>query len=270
MRHAFNIKKILLQVVYSLFVFSALWFCACSTDQDGSLRRIEKAGQIKIAMSGDYAPFSYHNEQQALDGFDVEVARDIADRLGVVLKPVTVLWNDKVSGLLNGDFDAMLGCVAVSEEKRRDISFSAPYYHSTTQLMVRKGSGFRAPEDLINKAVGAVAGTTFEKDAEKLGAIDLRLYQGHSQAFRDLDNGILDALVTDQVAGDNAIRSGKFSIEFLGPSLGNRSVAIGLRKEDKGLSDRIESVLEDMRKDGTLQRLIKKVAQCEYNCAVGF
>jgi ABC-type amino acid transport substrate-binding protein len=265
----FNVKQTLLKMGSILLAFS-IWFAACSNDQDGSLRRVEKAGRIRIAMNGDYPPFSYYNEKKELEGFDVEVARLIADRLGVALKPITVGWSDKVSGLLDGEFDAILGCVAVSESKRKDLRFSDPYYHSTTRIMVREGTEFNGPKDLARRSVGAVSGTIFEKEAERLGAIDLRLYSGHSQAFRDLHNGTLDALVTDQVVGDNAMKAGKFHVRFLGPSLGNRSVSIGLRKEDKVLSDKIERVLEEMRKEGLLQNLIRKVAQCEYNCAMAF
>jgi polar amino acid transport system substrate-binding protein len=258
------------QQIMCFFILSVACFAACSPHEDDSLKRIKNAGEMRIAMSGDYPPFSYYNEEKELDGFDVEVAREIAKRVGVSLKPVIVPWSGKVSGLLNREFDAILGCVAVSQTKVEALRFSTPYYHSTTQIMIKKGSGFKGPEDLANRSVGAVIGTTFEKDAGKLSAIDLRLYKGHSQAFRDLHNGTLDGLVTDQVVGDNAIKTGKFNVAFLGSSLGNRRVGIGVRKEDKALLAKIEGVLEDMRDDGALQKLIKKVAQCEYNCAVAF
>jgi polar amino acid transport system substrate-binding protein len=248
----------------------AVLLASCSGFDDDSLRRIKKAGEIRIAMSSDYPPFSYYNEKKVLDGFDVDVAREIARRLGVTLKPVMTKWTEKIQGLLNGEIDAVLGCVAVTKERLKVLRFSAPYYHSATQLMIRDGAAFKTPEELAGKSIGAVAGTTFEDDARKLGPIDLRIYQGHSKAFRDLHNGVLDGMVTDRVVGDNAIRSGKFDIQFLGSPLRNRKVAMGLRKEDKALLSKIESVLKDMRKEGVLQTLIKKVAQCEYNCAAAF
>ena len=247
-----------------------VFLLGCPTHQDGSFYRIKDSGEIRIAMSGDYPPFSYYNEKKALDGFDVDVAREIAKRLGVTLAPVRTKWTEKIQGLLNGEIDAILGCVAVTKERQEDLRFSEPYYHSATQLLVRKGAVFKTKEDLVGKPIGAVSGTTFEDDARKLGPVDLRLYEGHSKALRDLHNGVLDGMVTDRVAGDNAIRSGKFDIQFLGSPLRNRKVAIGLRKEDKALLREIESVLEDMRKEGILQSLIKKVAQCEYNCAAAF
>jgi polar amino acid transport system substrate-binding protein len=221
-------------------------------------------------MSGDYPPFIYFNEENALEGFDVDVAREIAKRLGVTLTPVMRKWKEKIPALLNGELDVILGCVALTTDRMEAISFSAPYYHSTTQVMIRKGAVFKKPEELTGKSIGAVAGTTFEDDARKLGAINLRLYEGHSRAFTDLHNGALDGLVTDRIVGDNAIKTGKFDIQFLGASLGNRNVAIGLRKADKALLHKIESILEDMRDDGVLEELIKRVAQCEYNCSTAF
>ena len=253
--------------IFGLFI---ILLASCAGDGDDSLERIKASGEIRIAMSGDYPPFSYYNETRSLEGFDVDMAREMAKRLGVTFTPVMKKWAEKVPALLNDELDVILGCVAVAKDRLETLDFTPPYYHSTTQLMVRKGAVYKNPEELEGKTVGAVAGTTFEDDAKKLGSIDLQLYDGHSKAFMDLHKGVLDGLVTDRVVGDNAIKTGKFDIQFLGSSLQNRKVAIGVRRPDEALLREIESILEDMRDDGFLQNLIKKVAQCEYNCATAF
>ena len=79
-------------------IIICVFFLGCPTHPDGSLYRIRDSGEVRIAMSGDYPPFSYYNEKKVLDGFDVDVAREIAKRLGVTLVPVRTKWTNRFGG----------------------------------------------------------------------------------------------------------------------------------------------------------------------------
>jgi polar amino acid transport system substrate-binding protein len=232
---------------------------ACSQDspRDG-LARVKEDGSISFAMSGGYPPFNFYNEKNELVGFDVDVSKEVARRLGVEFKPVTTEWSGIIEGLRSGVYDGILGSMAVTQERLKVVDFSTPYYYSGAQLMVREGSPFSAHADLSGKTIGVVTGTTFEQDAEKLGAGEVRLYKDDNQTLLELSNGVVDAVITDRVVGVNAMNSGKFQIALLGPPLRSEDIAVAIRKEDGTLLGEINGVLAAMHEDGTLSGISRK------------
>jgi polar amino acid transport system substrate-binding protein len=253
---------------WSILVFlmaSFALFPACSADKGDSLTRVKKAGQILFAMSTGYAPFSFYNDKKELVGFDVDVAHEVAKRLGVELKIVITPWSGIIDGLQSKAYDGILGSMAVTEDRLKVVNFSIAYYYSGAQLMVRKDAPFKSPSDLKGATIGIEAGTTYEKDAEVLGAGDIRLYHDSYKALVDLQKGVLDGSITDKVAGIYAMNVGKLEIKPLGASLRNETIAVAFRKEDDTLLKEVNKILKAMHRDGTLNALIKKVAGGEYN-----
>lgn len=238
--------------------FLFLGLVACSDTTTDSLERVRKAGEISFAMSGGYPPFNFYNESNELVGFDVDVAREVAARLGVSLKPVTTEWSGIIEGLRSGVYDGILGSMAVTEERLKVVDFSAPYYYSGAQMMVKKDASFTAPEDLRGRTVGVVTGTTFADDAARLGAGDVKLYKDDTQTLTELSSGVVDGVITDRVVGVNAMNSGKFEIVALGPPLRSEDIAVAFNKNDQTLLQAVDKILGAMHQDGTLARLSTK------------
>lgn len=114
---------------------------------DGSLQRVLDAGEIKFAMSGGYPPFNYF-EKDELIGFDVEIGKAVAEKLGVEYKAVTTDWNGIIEGLRSGRYDGIFGSMAVTDKRKEVVAFSDPYYYSGAQLITRKNSKIKGIEDL--------------------------------------------------------------------------------------------------------------------------
>lgn len=115
---------------------------------DGSLQRVKEAGEITFAMSGGYPPFNYFNEQDELTGFDVEIGKEVAKRLGVKYKPVTTDWSGILEGLRSGHYDGIFGSMAITDERLKVVNFTDPYYYSGAQLIVREDSKIKDPNEL--------------------------------------------------------------------------------------------------------------------------
>lgn len=115
---------------------------------DGSLERVKKAGKIQFAMSGGYPPFNYFNDKDELTGFDVDIGKEVAKRLGVKYEPVTTDWNGILEGLRSRRYDGIFGSMAITDERMKVVDFTNPYYYSGAQLVVRKDSKIKGPEDL--------------------------------------------------------------------------------------------------------------------------
>lgn len=240
----------------SLFIVVSV--CGCSQQEKTGLEKVKDSGEVSFAMSGGYPPFNYFNKQNELVGFDVDVAKEVAKRLNVNLKPVTTEWSGIIEGLRSGIYSGILGSMAATEQRKMVVDFSTPYYYSGAQMFVRSDSPYTSPEDLKDKAIGLVTGTTFEQDAKNLGVSDIRLYKDDTHTLTELSNGVIEGVITDRVVGVNAMNSGKFKIKPLGSPLRKEDIAVAFRKEDKTLTEEVNKILKQMHEDGTLTEISKK------------
>jgi polar amino acid transport system substrate-binding protein len=241
-----------------LTLLFAVAVTGCAQQEKAGLEKVKESGEVSFAMSGGYPPFNYFNKQNELVGFDVDVAKEVAKRLGVKLKPVTTEWSGIIEGLRSGIYSGILGSMAATEQRKKVVDFSVPYYYSGAQMFVRADAPFKSVDELKDKAVGLVTGTTFEQDAKKLGVTDIRLYKDDTHTLTELSNGVIAGVITDRVVGVNAMNSGKFNIKPLGSPLRKEDIAVAFRREDKSLTDEVNKILKQMHEDGTLTGLSKK------------
>ncbi len=240
----------------------ALMVClsGCVAGQDQSLERIKKAKVIRVAMTPGYPPFSYYNSKNEMVGFDAAFAKEIARRMEVDVKIVSVAWKDIMAGLIAGDYDAIVGSMSVTEERAKVVDFSQPYYHARSQAMVLKGSALKNVKELKTKTVGVIEGTTFEDDAKALGAGQLRRYKTNDEALVALHSNEVDAVITDDVVAHYATANMGFAVESLGDTLSTDKISIAVRKGDCSLLKRIDAIIGEMKKDGTLRGMVERMA----------
>ena len=243
---------------------SVLLLSACTAEKDGSLQRIRQQGQITFAMGRDFPPFYFHDTSDQLIGFEVDVAREIARRLGVRLKLMTVNWSGIIEGLNAEDYDGILASMSITESRKAVVAFSVPYYYSASSLFVRKDAGWATTDDLMGKTIGVAAGTTYESDARDRLSANVRYFENAEAALMDLQLGSIDAVVTDRVVGIYVSKLKQLDVTYLGAALRKEEIAVAFRQRDLVLLNRINQILGNMAKDGTLNRFIKKVAGNEY------
>jgi polar amino acid transport system substrate-binding protein len=244
--------SVLLAIIMALSVL--LTACAGkATEETDSLQRVLDAGKLTVVGSGGYPPFNYFDEDGNVVGFDVDVGREIAKRLGVELNYVTSDWDGLIEGLRNKRYDGILGSMAITDERLEVVSFTDPYYYSGAQLVVRSDSGITDPSEMDGKTIGVTTGTNFVADAESLNA-DVSMYQDDNATLMELINGRLDGVITDRLVAVKAMSemSGGDSLTLAGNILRLESMGIAINQQDDTLLDRINEILADMRDDGTL------------------
>lgn len=271
-----KIKRIgmLLVVILSLSIF----FTACSSGSENSditnsdisngdtpestessLQRVLDAGKLTVVGSGGYPPFNYFDENGDIVGFDVDVGKEIAKRLGVELDYVTSDWDGLTEGLRNKRYDGILGSMAITESRLEIVSFTTPYYYSGAQLVVRTDSEILVPSQMNGKAIAVVTGTNFVGDAEALGAT-ASLYQDDNATMLELISGRVDGVITDRLVAIKAMNeiSGGENLMLCGEISRLEEMGIALNKEDTSLLEKMNELLEDMRNDGTLKNISEK------------
>ncbi|EGW41610.1 ABC transporter substrate-binding protein [Desulfosporosinus sp. OT] len=222
-----------------------------------TLDQIKADGKLTYAMSGQYPPFNYFNEQNQLTGFDVEIGQEIAKRIGVKPAPIATEWDGLIAGLKASKFDLILGSMAITDERLKEVYFSTPYYRSGAQVIVSTDSNISGGDDLKDKTVGVVLGTTFETKARELGAT-VKTYKGDPDAFNDMVNGRLDAVVTDKIVGLNAIKKNNYPFKLAGNLLYEEKMGIAIRKDSPKLLEAVNNALAKMMEDGTYKKISEK------------
>lgn len=217
----------------------------------------EKA-KFTYAMSGLYKPFNY-KEGGKLVGFDVEIGAEIARRMGMEPNPVTNPWETIIQGLKAGKYDAIIGSMAITEERKEQVDFSRPYYRSGAQVFVSAGNDtIKSAGDIKGKKIGVVKASTFRDVAlEYTGEDKVIGYDSDVVALQDLTTGRIDAVITDQMVGFRAMKDG-LEIKDVGEPLWVDEMAIPVKKGDTELLNKINAALEEMIQDGTYEEISNK------------
>lgn len=242
---------LLLGLVASVMFFSDVFA--------GDLARIKDTGKITMAMSGQYPPFNFVNENNSLTGFDVEMGTELAKRLGVKGVPMSTAWDGIIAGLLANKYEWICGSMAITPERLKSIDFSDPYYRSGAQLFVKKGSPIQSAKQLDGKKIGVTLGTTYEKWVrENIKDADIRTYKGVPDMILEVGNGRIDGFITDKIVGALAIKEKGVPIALAGDLLYEEKMGIALRQSNEDLKAAMNEALAAMKADGTYKAISMK------------
>lgn len=225
------------------------------------LAQIQDKGEITVAMEGTWAPWTYHNEDDNLVGYDVEVARAIAEKLGVEVNYVEGEWDGLLAGLDAGRYDVMVNGVNVDEERQEKYDFSAPYAANRVAVIVSgDNDSIQSMEDLEGKNTANTITSTYAKLAQQYGA-EVTAVDDLNQTFELLLTGRIDATLNDEVAYYDYMKNHPdANIKIAVLSEEAEEVAIPMRKgeETRTLREAIDKALKELGEEGVLSELSEK------------
>lgn len=223
------------------------------------LMKVSKSGEISFALTGQYPPFNFVDENNDVTGFDVEIGKEIAKRIGVKGVAVTTAWDGIIAGLLANKYELICGSMAITEQRLKSIAFSDPYYRSGAQIFVKKGSSVKSVSDLTGKKVGVTLGTTYEEWVRKnIKDANIRTYKGVPDMILETANGRIEAFVTDKIVGALAIKKQNAPLTLVGDLLYEEYMGIALRQGNPELKKAIDGALATMKADGTYHAISMK------------
>lgn len=243
----------------AIFALLACTLLGSSLVQAQSPETVLQKGKLTFALTGKYPPFSFIDPQGNLTGFDIEIGDNLAQRMGLQGKPVTTAWDGIIGGLLAGKYDAIIGSLAITDERLKAVDFSDAYYQSGAQLFVPKGSPLQSIDEMNGKVIGVTLGETYENWLrENKPGVQLKTYKGLPDILLDLQNKRLDGFVTDKVAGVLAIRDKNLNAQPVGELLYPEKMGIAVRKGNPELKDAINKALAEITEDGTYNTISLK------------
>jgi polar amino acid transport system substrate-binding protein len=227
-----------------------------STEGGGNELNLLEEGKFTTAASGLYKPFNYE-EGGKQTGFDIEIGAALAEEMGLEHNPVTNPFETIIQGLIGKKYDAVLGSMAITDERAKTVAFSDPYYLSGGKIWVaEENTEITEPADLEGKKIGIVAQTTYEPAAKEF-TDDIQYYNSDVVALQELVPGRVDAVITSDVVGFEAQKAG-LEIKDIGENLWIEEAAIAVRPEDEALLEEINRALAAIVEDGTYAEISDK------------
>ena len=232
-----------------------------SAEVADQLSAIQASGKLIVALEGAWQPWSYHDESDTLVGYDVEVSRAIAEKLGVEPEYVESDWDSLFAGLDAGRFDIVCNGVEVTDERAKTYDFTTPYGYIHTALAVRKDNeDIKSFEDLKGKTTANSLASTYMELAESYGAT-VQGIDTLEETIQLLTAGRIDATLNADVSFYDYLNvHPDADFKLVAQTEDASHVAIPLRKGDASatLLDAINTAIEELRADGTLKELSEK------------
>lgn len=263
-------KKIIATAVLGIMTMG-LAGCGSSNDKNSAsktdlLEKIQKNGKLVVGMSADYAPYEFHyideNGKDVIGGFDVDIANEIANKIGVNLVIQEMDFDALVSALPAGKVDLVISGMNPTEERAKVVDFSEVYYNSKHGILVRAEDAdkYQTFADLEGAKVGVQLGSTQEKIAKtEIPNVNLQQLSNINNLILELKAGKVDAIVMEKPVAEMAVKSnpelavGKPIYEE--QTGGN---AVGIAKNNPQLLAKVNEVITELNESGKMDEYIEK------------
>ncbi len=210
------------------------------------------------AMTGLYPPFSFRQSGN-LTGFDMEIGKALAEEMGMQAQPVSTPWQTLIAALKSDRFDAIIGSMAITEERQKQVNFTDPYYSSGAQAFISTNNDeITRVEDIRDKTIGVLVSSSFA-DAARMYTDHLTTYTDDVTALRDLTvGGRVDVVITDQLIGENAILNAGLEVKPLGDPIYVDDIGIAVNKGNETMLEKLNKALAAIKANGKYAEISEK------------
>ena len=221
------------------------------------------AGKLTMFTNAAFPPYEMTTDSGDFEGIDVEVAGAIAEKLGLELQVDDMDFDAALLAAQNGKSDIVMAGVTVTDERQKVMDFSDTYAEGIQSIIVPEDSDIASADDLTGKAIGTQRGTTgYIYCTDDFGEDNVIAYDDGLTAVQALNNGQVDAVVIDNAPAKSFVEANP-GLKILDTAYAQEDYAIGVAKGNTALLDAINSALEELQADGTLQAIVDKYITAE-------
>ena len=235
---------------------------ADDTSTEAAKTAADAGGTLIVGFDQDFPPMGFIGNDGEFTGFDLELAQEVAKRLGLEYKPQPIAWDAKDMELEAGNIDCIWNGFTMTG-REDDYAWTEAYMANTQVFVVAKDSGIASQADLAGKVVECQVDSSAEaalKEVPDLTATfkDLLTTADYNTAFMDLEQGAVDAIAMDVIVAGYQIRQRNADFVILDDSLSAEEYGVGFKKDNTELRDKVQKTLEEMAADGTLKGISEK------------
>ncbi|MGL5694479.1 MAG: amino acid ABC transporter substrate-binding protein [Peptostreptococcaceae bacterium] len=257
-----KLKKILTALVATICISG---LTGCSNDSNRG-EKTESKDKIILGYDNTFVPMGYLDENGNTVGFDVDLANEVGKRLDLDIVFQSIDWSMKEAELNSGNIDAIWNGYTLTEERKSKVAYTDSYLDNKQIIVTLKDSDINSKDDLKGKSLGTQSDSSGMEAVlkDKIFVDGLKkkepvLYDTFDKAFRDLEIGRIDALVADEVLARYYISQKKEDIySVLDEDFGKEIFVVGFKKDNTELRDKINDALNEMKKDGTFDKIYSK------------
>ncbi|SHH01105.1 amino acid ABC transporter substrate-binding protein [Tepidibacter thalassicus] len=250
--------------LFFLFLVITVMLMGCTSKDkvDNSLEEIKKKGEFVVGLDDSFPPMGFKDENGEIVGFDIDLAKEVAKRMGVNVKFKAVDWDGVLLSLKNKNIDVIWNGLTITEKRKKEIAFSKVYLENRQIIVVNNNSSIKRKEDIIGKIVGVQLGSSSENalNSSEISKElkEIKKYSNNTEALMDLKAGRIDAVILDEIVGRYYMEKKPGVYRILEDDFGKESYGVGIRKEDVKLKDELNKILDEMKKDGTAKNISEK------------
>jgi polar amino acid transport system substrate-binding protein len=242
-------KKLILLALVAILMITLLAGCGTSERK-----------KIVVGLDDNFPPMGFRDDKNNLVGFDIDLAKEAAKRLGMQVEFKPIDWNSKEAELSGKRIDVLWNGLTITEKRKENILFTNAYMENKQIIVVAANSPIKTKAALAGKVVGVQDGSSSIEAVEKEPAVaksfkEFKKYPDNVAALMDLKAGRIDALVVDEIVGRYYIAKKAGEYVVLSDNFGSEEYGVGMRKDDKDLQAKLQKALDEMKKDGTSAKI---------------
>ena len=239
--------------------FGLAMVMACSSLMLGCSDSSKSSNKVIVGVDNGFPPMGFLNDKNELVGFDIDVAKATFAKLGMQVEFLAIDWSAKEQELNTKKVDCLWNGYTITDERKEKVNFTDPYMKNAQVIVVKKDSGIASLKDMAGKKLALQSGSSAADALD--AAADLKASLGkvnefgdNMKAFMDLESGMSDAVLLDQVVADYYIKTNNKDWVILDEKLAQEEYGIGFRKDD-ALRDKVNNTLKELAADGTLAKI---------------
>ena len=228
-----------------------------------AVEALKARGTFVLGLDDSFPPLGFRDDDNEIVGYDIDLAKEVAKRLGVNFKAQPIDWDAKEMELETGKIDCIWNGFTITEDRKAALSMTFAYLDNEQVLVVRNDSGITSLEDMKGKTIGIQSGSSAQEAIDdnpdfKNSLGDIIAFKDNITALNDLKIGGVDAVVMDSVVANYSIAQTGEPFTVISKPLANEEYGIGFRRKETVLRDEVEKILKEMAADGTVAEISTK------------
>ena len=245
-----KLTKVLMGALASLLVMG---LASCS----------KATNEFVLGLDDSFPPMGFRDDANEIVGYDIDLAKEVANRLGLKFRAQPISWSAKEQELNTGKIDCIWNGLSITPERLEALSFTKPYLNNAQVVIVRADSGINSLADLAGKILGVQAGSSAADAIDGNQAFKESLksivdFNDNIMALNDLEIGGLDGVAMDSVVAEYSLKVTGKPFVILSDSLSPEQYGIAFKKDNTELRDKVQKTLEEMAADGTVAKISEK------------
>lgn len=253
-----------------IFILVLLVLVGCGKKDiknESTLKKIMEKGYFVVGLDNTFAPMGFVSDEDEIVGFDIDLAKEVAKRMKIEVQFKPCDWDGIIFELKSKKIDMVWSGMTITEQRKKEITFSKPYFTGEQTIITRSGSDIKKISDLSGKTLGIQMGSSsniaLEKNPISKEVKNIRKYGSNVEVLLDLEAGRTDAIIIDSIVGKYYVakkekKENKDIFTVVNDPLAIEDMGIGMRKEDTSLIAEIDKIIVEMKEDGAYNKIYEK------------